>query len=98
MEDAPKSAIELAMERLRRKDAEAGESDRPLTDAQKAEIAEIRRVYAAKVAESEILHKSRLATTWEPQERAKLDEEYRRDLQRAHDERERKINEVRRRV
>jgi hypothetical protein len=97
MDDAPKSAVELAMERLRRKDADAGKAERPLTDEQKADIGEIRRVYAAKVAQSEILHKSRLATTWDPQERTKLEEEYRRDLQRASDERDRKIEDVRRR-
>jgi hypothetical protein len=97
MEDAPKSAVELAMERLRRKDAESGAAERPLSDTQKEEIAEIRRVHAAKVAQSEILHKSRLATVWDPQERGKLDEEYRRDLQRASDERDRKIEAVRRR-
>jgi hypothetical protein len=96
MDDAPKSAIELAMERLRRQDAEAGTSERPLTDAQKTAIAEERQVFAAKIAQAEILHKSRLATTWEPEARAKLEEEYRRELQRTHDERDRKIEAIRR--
>ncbi len=95
MEDAPKSAFELAMERLRRKDAETGTSERSLTDAQKSAIAEVRQVYAARLAQAEILHKSRLATTWEPEERGKLEEEYRRDLQRTHEERERKLEAIR---
>ncbi len=39
-DDAPKTAYELAMERLRRKDREEGVVERPLTDAQKAAITE----------------------------------------------------------
>ena len=42
-DDAPKSAFDLAMQRLRQKDKEADVEARPLTDAQKAAIAEIRR-------------------------------------------------------
>ena len=45
--DGPKSAYELAMERLRQKDREAGVEERPLTDQQKAAIAEARQVYQA---------------------------------------------------
>ena len=46
----PKSAVELAMERLRRQDAEAGDeaASRPLTDDEKAAIAAARRDYEAK--------------------------------------------------
>ena len=40
--DGPKSAYELAMERLRRKDAEDGDVRESVTDGQKAEIAEVR--------------------------------------------------------
>ncbi len=94
-EDAPKSAYELAMERLRRKDAEAGVSERAVTDEQKAELAEINRVYTAKTAEAQILHKSKLATTFDPEERLRLVEGHRRDLQRLQDERERKLAKVR---
>lgn len=94
-EDAPKSAYELAMERLRRKDAEQGVEERSLSEEQKAEIAEIKRVYAAKVAEAEILHKSQVMTVWEPTERAKLEEGHRRDLERLRDEQERKLEKVR---
>ena len=42
-DDGPKSAFELAMERLRQKDTEARIDDRPLTDEQKAAIAEGRQ-------------------------------------------------------
>ena len=41
-DDEPKSAYELAMERLRKKDAESGAESRPLTDEQRAAIAEVR--------------------------------------------------------
>jgi hypothetical protein len=96
MEDeAPKSALELAMERLRKKDAADGIAELTLTDEQREEIAEIRRVYTAKIAQDEILHKSKLATTWEPEERMKLEDGYRREVQRLNAERETKIEKVR---
>jgi hypothetical protein len=94
-DEAPKSAYELAMERLRRKDAEAGVEERSLSEEQKAEIAEIKRVYSAKVAEAEILHKSKLMTTFEPEARALVEEGHRRDLERLRDEQERKLQRVR---
>ena len=55
-EDEPKSAYELAMERLQKKDAEEGVEHRPLSDAQKAAIAEVRSQYEAKLADIEIRH------------------------------------------
>jgi hypothetical protein len=94
-EGAPKSAFELAMERLRKKDADEGVVEKALTEEQKAEIAEVRTVYSAKVAQEDILHKSKLATTWDPDERMKLEEGHRRDLQRLNDERDRKIEKIR---
>ena len=42
MTDPPKSAIDIVMERLRRKDAEAGTAQQSLTDAQRTAIAEVR--------------------------------------------------------
>jgi hypothetical protein len=94
-EEAPKSSYELAMERLRRKDAESGVEERLLSDEQRDEIAEVKRVYAAKLAEAEILHKSKLMTTWEPEERAKLEDGYRRDLERLKADQERKLTGIR---
>ena len=94
-DEAPKSAYELAMERLRKKDAAEGIAERAVTDQQKAEIAEVRRVYESKVAEAEILFKSKMATVFEPEERAKLAEGHRRDLQRLQDDRERKLARIR---
>jgi hypothetical protein len=94
-DEAPKSAYELAMERLRRKDAAEGVEERALSEEQRAEIAEIKRVYSAKVAEAEILHGSKLMTVWEPEERAKLEQGHRRDLERLRDDQERKLQAVR---
>ena len=42
-DEAPKSAVELAMARFKKQDAEQGVSDKPLTDDQKNEIAEVRK-------------------------------------------------------
>jgi hypothetical protein len=95
MTDQPKSALELVMERLRKKDAEAGISEQPLTDEQKAAIAEARSVYEAKVAERRILHQGKVLITLDPQERAVLDEEFRRDLDRFESDREAKIRRIR---
>jgi hypothetical protein len=94
-----KTAYELAMEKLRRKDAERGESASRLTDAQKAEIAEIRKVYGARRAEREILHKAELRKArarGDADALAKMEEDYRRDLQRIDDEMEEKVAAVRR--
>jgi hypothetical protein len=94
-DEAPKSALELAMERLRRQDVEDGVVEKTLTAEQKAEIAEVRQVYSAKVAQEEILFKSKLAMTRDPEERMKLEEGYRRDLQRLSEDRDRKIEKLR---
>ena len=94
-DEAPKSAYELAMERLRRQDAEQGIEERAVTDEQKAEIAEVRRVYAARVAEAEILYKSTMMTLPDPEARLKLEAEHRRDLQRLQDDRERRLAKIR---
>ena len=94
-DDAPKSAYELAMERLKKKDREAGIEDRAVTPEQREAIAEIRRVYQAKLAEREILYHSSLRKTPDPDARATLEEEYRRDRERIASERDRKIEQAR---
>jgi hypothetical protein len=90
-----KSAYDLAMERLRQKDAEEGTSDRPLTDSQKAAIGEARNYCEAKLAELGILSQSKLSRVVDPAERAELEEAYRRDAQRLADDRDRKIARIR---
>ncbi|MBI3494150.1 MAG: hypothetical protein HY047_20580 [Acidobacteria bacterium] len=90
-----KSSYELAMERLRRSDKDAGIERQPVTDAQKAAIAEIRNFYEAKLAELEVLHQGRLRTLADPAERATREDEYRRDRDRFTSERDTKIEKVR---
>ena len=91
-DDKPlKSSLELAMERLARRDADAGVTSRPLTDAQKAEIAETRNFYEAKLAELEVLHQSKINATFDPAERETLDEQYRREREHLTTERDNKI-------
>lgn len=94
-DDRPKSAVELAMERMRQKDAERGLAEPPPTEEQKAAIAEARSVHASKVAELEILHRSKISGVFEPAERAVLEEAYRRDVSRLHEDLERKIGKIR---
>jgi hypothetical protein len=95
MDDAPKSALELAMERLKKQDAEQGVSDRSLTEDQKNEIAEVRKMYGAKLAQEEILFKSKTRGYVEPESRRTLEENYRRDVERITHERDRKIEKIR---
>ena len=95
MSDVPKSALELAMERLKKKDAEAGIVEQKLTDAQKADIAEARSIYEARVAERQILHRQKQLMTMDPAEIATMEEEYRRDMERFASDRDAKIRRIR---
>ena len=90
----PKSAIDIVMERLRRKDAEAGTEQKALTDAQRAAIADIRSVYDAQVAERRIMHQSAVAAVFDPAILEERDAELRRDLDRFERERDEKIKRV----
>ena len=95
MSEAPKSALELVMERLRKKDAEAGVTETPLTDAQRAAIAEAKSVYEARVAERRIMHQSAVVRTLDPEERQALDDALRHDLERFDSDRDSKIRKIR---
>lgn len=96
-EDKPlKSAVELAMERLAKKDADAGVESRTPSDAQKAAIAEARNFYDAKIAEQEVLHQSKMRVAADPAVRETLAAEYRRDRERLVSERDHKIEKLRR--
>jgi hypothetical protein len=94
--DAPKSAYELAMERLRKKDEAAGVVETPLTDAQKSAIAELRSVYGAKLAQADLQHQDRLRVSFDPAVREALDLEYRRERERLTGEMDAKIEKARR--
>jgi len=95
-DSAPKSAYELAMERLKQKDAEAGIERKPVTDAQKAAIAEIRNFYEAKLAEIEVLHQGQVRNSVDPDALATAEQEYHRERERLTSERDAKIEKARR--
>ena len=92
---APKSAYELILERLKQKDRADGVSERVLSDAQKQKIAELRRVYEARLAEREILHQSERQKATDLDALDQLEQNYRRDRERIASERDRKIDAVR---
>lgn len=95
MADEPRSALEIVMERLKKKDAESGVGEKTLTDEQRAAIAEARSLYESRVAERRIMHQSAMATTFDPAERAERESELRRDLERFESERDAKIRRIR---
>jgi hypothetical protein len=94
-DDAPKTAYELILERLKKKDRDEGVEERPLSDDQRARIAEVRKVYEARLAEREILYQSSRRKASDLEELDRLEEEYRRDRERTASERDRKIEEIR---
>lgn len=95
-DDKPvKSSYELAMERLAKSDKDAGVVWEPLSDAQKAAIAEIRKFYEAKLAELAILQQAALRKTFDPVERQTLEDDQRRERERLTSQRDEKIAEVR---
>jgi hypothetical protein len=98
MSDELKSAYELAMEKLNRKDKESPpDSTAPmkLTARQKKKIAEIRREIDAKLAEREILFKSeKRAARGDFDQIAKIEEAYRRDREHLLSRQEERVREV----
>ncbi len=100
MDDAPKSAYEIAMAKLKQQDRDKGEAaPASLTDDQKRQIAEIRRKCEARIAEREILFRGeRARAAADPEGAAKLEQvekEYAFDRTRFEAERERDITAVR---
>lgn len=93
--DAPKTAYELILERLKQKDRAEGVTERAVTGEQKQRIAELRKLYEAKLAEREILHQSERQKASDIDELEKLEQDYRRDRERTLSERDRKIDEAR---
>ena len=83
------------MERLRKKDAEAGVTEKPLTNEQRAAIAEARSVYEARVAERKIMHQAAARKTFDSDELQTLDDALRRDLERFESDRESKVRKIR---
>ena|SRR2546422_7361975 len=99
-DDAPKSAYEIALEKLKQRDRERGETaPTALTDEQKKAITDIRKVFQARLAEREILHRSeRAGLLSQPEGEEKLqalEDEYVKDRQRIEEQRERAIQAAR---
>lgn len=97
MADTPmKSSYELAMERLRKQDEEAGVTSVPLTNEQKAAIAEVRNFYEAKIAEQTVLHESAMRHSVDLAEREALEQQHRREIEHLTSARDAKIENIRR--
>ena len=94
-DDEPKTAYELILERLKKKDRDEGVREQPLTDDQRAKIAEVRKVYEAKLAEREIFFNQSRRKADDPEALAALEEEYRRDRERLQSERDGKVERIR---
>jgi dephospho-CoA kinase len=94
----PKSAFELAMERLKKQDAEEGVTTRALTDEEKAAIAEVRSLYDSKIAEQEILQAAAMRQMFgvDPAEREEVERRFRRERERLASERDAKVEKIRR--
>ena len=93
---APKSAFELAMEKLKRRDEAAGVQAVDLSAAQVAAIADARRIYGARVAECSIMHQSAMAAAADAKARDEIQANHRRDLARFVTDRDRRIERIRR--
>jgi hypothetical protein len=93
--DAPKSALDIVLERLRQKDAAAGTEQKALTDTQRSAIAEVRSIYDAQVAERKIMHRSSVDSVFDPAVIEERELELRRDLERFERERDEKIARIR---
>ena len=93
-----KSSFELAMERLRKKDADEGVTTQPLTDQQKAAIAEVRSLYDAKIAEQDILQQSAMKNLMgaDPAEVEEVGRRFRRERERLASDRDSKVEAIRR--
>ncbi len=96
MGDELKSAYDLAMERLRRKDREAGKSGpKALSEEQKERIAALRQEYAAKLAERELLLKAeRQGALGDAEKAAMVEDSFRRDVEFLTSQRDARIAEV----
>ncbi len=89
-----KSAYELALEQMEKQGIERPRAE-ALSDAEREQVAEIRRKAKAKIAEIEILHKDRLAKLADPAEREQAEKDFRHERQRIEDKRDREIERLR---
>jgi hypothetical protein len=94
----PKTSFELAMERLRKQDAEEGVAPRSMTDQQKSAIAEVRNLYDSKIAEQDVLQQSAMKGTLggDPAAIDEVGRQFRRERERLASERDAKVEKIRR--
>jgi len=91
-----KSAYELAMERLAQSDPDAA---KPLTDEQKAKLAEVDQIYQGKIAEREIFLKQKLEEALSAQnleDAEAIRQQIQSERARLEDDREDEKNKIRR--
>jgi hypothetical protein len=89
-----KSAYELALERMEKQGIEKPREE-TFSNEVRDQIAEARRKAEARLAELEILHKDRLKGVYDPSKRQEDEDEYVRERRRIEDDRDRKIEELR---
>ena len=90
-----KSAYELALERLEQQGIKRP-TDSQLTDEDRRQMADVRNRAEAKLAEVEILHRDRLAKSGDPVKRREEEEHYQLERRRIEEERDRRIESIRR--
>ena len=95
-DEEPKSAVELAMERLAAKDRAAGvDAPKALSEKQKQKIAELRQEALAKIAEVDIFRDENIsAAAGDPEKLAEIESNYRIDRERIDNRMESAIREV----
>ncbi len=96
VDGAPKSRLELVMERLRKQDEAQGITQVTLTDAQREAIAETKRQHEARVAQRRIMHETAMASSFDPAAALERQDELRRDLDRFEREHEETLARIRR--
>jgi|TARA_B100000315_G_scaffold168683_1_gene157249 tRNA uridine 5-carbamoylmethylation protein Kti12 len=96
-----KSALDISMKKAEKMTGESGEKNASLTGDQKKEIAEIRKLYNAKLAEREIMLQSKIekAKIRNPDDALsqieELKKEFIKEKKALFDERDKKIEEIR---
>ncbi len=89
-----KSAYELALEKMESQGI-AAPREEALSAEAREQMAEIRRLAGAKLAELEILHQDKIKTLGDPLKRAEQEDYYRREKSRMESERDAKVEKLR---
>lgn len=90
-----KSAYELALERLEQQGIERPREE-ALSEETRRAVAEARQKAEAELAQAEILHKDRLKTLRDPEARRQEEQDYVLERRRIEEQRDRKIEKLRR--